>query len=136
MIIHEIGHSVGLLHSDVPDSVMTPFYRSPQRNQFKFSYDDIEGIQRLYGKIIVTFVHNLPIYKDNSTLFITYSQRRRKFTILMRMNNAANRLTGEHYILLNILSYLRKDLNHVVGYRGPKALEYHNHTHCTRPYTV
>lgn len=45
--LHEIGHSLGLAHSDVREAVMYAFY-SEQHNDLK--QDDINGIQRLYGK--------------------------------------------------------------------------------------
>ena len=45
---HELGHSLGLAHSDVRGSVMSPFY-TPYKNGLKLHKDDIEGIQALYG---------------------------------------------------------------------------------------
>ncbi|GAB1293850.1 Stromelysin-2 [Apodemus speciosus] len=47
---HELGHSLGLFHSDNKESLMYPVYKfstSPAR--FRLSQDDIEGIQSLYG---------------------------------------------------------------------------------------
>lgn len=46
---HELGHSLGLAHSDERGSVMSPFY-TPYRNGLKLSRDDIDGVQALYGK--------------------------------------------------------------------------------------
>ena len=46
---HELGHSLGLAHSDVRGSVMSPFY-TPYKNGLKLHKDDIEGIQALYGR--------------------------------------------------------------------------------------
>ena len=46
---HELGHSLGLSHSNVKDSMMAPFYRGYQPN-IKLHADDIKGIQELYGK--------------------------------------------------------------------------------------
>ena len=46
---HELGHSLGLSHSDVKDSMMAPFYRGFQPN-IKLHADDIRGIQELYGE--------------------------------------------------------------------------------------
>ena len=45
---HELGHSLGLAHSNVRGSVMSPFY-TPYKNGLKLHKDDIEGIQSLYG---------------------------------------------------------------------------------------
>ncbi|KAK7812800.1 hypothetical protein U0070_019826 [Myodes glareolus] len=47
---HELGHALGLFHSDKKEAVMYPVYnfsRSPA--QFRLSQDDIDGIQSLYG---------------------------------------------------------------------------------------
>lgn len=46
IILHEIGHSLGLSHSDNVNSVMYPFY-SDENNDL--APDDIQGIQSLYG---------------------------------------------------------------------------------------
>ncbi|XP_048199997.1 matrilysin [Perognathus longimembris pacificus] len=47
---HELGHSLGLGHSSKQDSVMYPTYKMPEAQDFKLAPDDIEGIQKLYGK--------------------------------------------------------------------------------------
>ena len=44
--IHEIGHNLGLGHSDDPNAIMFASYRGPRRT---LGADDIEGIQTLYG---------------------------------------------------------------------------------------
>lgn len=44
--IHEIGHTLGLGHSDDPNAIMFASYRGPRRT---LGEDDIDGIQRLYG---------------------------------------------------------------------------------------
>ncbi|CAL8075131.1 unnamed protein product [Orchesella dallaii] len=46
---HEFGHSLGLSHSDVRDSLMAPFYRG-YNPKFKLHSDDLTAIQSLYGK--------------------------------------------------------------------------------------
>lgn len=43
---HEIGHTLGLAHSDDPDALMYPSYSGPHRF---LGQDDIAGVQSLYG---------------------------------------------------------------------------------------
>jgi len=48
-LTHEFGHSLGLSHSRVPGSIMAPAYPGWDPN-LRLAYDDIQGIQSLYGK--------------------------------------------------------------------------------------
>ncbi|XP_029648837.2 matrilysin-like [Octopus sinensis] len=47
--LHEVGHAIGLDHSEDMDSVMAPFYKGPNSNLF-LTGDDIDGAQAIYGK--------------------------------------------------------------------------------------
>ncbi|KAJ7357480.1 hypothetical protein OS493_024996 [Desmophyllum pertusum] len=51
--IHEFGHSFGLEHSNVRESIMYPWYKGFIEN-IDLTYDDIQGIQALYGKPTTT----------------------------------------------------------------------------------
>ena len=53
MAVHEIGHSLGLGHSDVDDAIMAPFYRG-YKPDFELHQDDKDGIRYLYGIHIPT----------------------------------------------------------------------------------
>ena len=45
--VHEIGHSLGLAHSSVSDSVMYPYYKGVSKN-FVLGYDDILAVYEQY----------------------------------------------------------------------------------------
>ncbi|KAM8819708.1 matrilysin [Eudromia elegans] len=47
---HEIGHSLGLGHSNVPGALMYPTYTYTNPKTFQLSADDKRGIQKLYGR--------------------------------------------------------------------------------------
>merc|ERR1719397_799247 len=62
--VHEIGHSLGLEHSDVPSATMFPYYDG-YKPDFKLDQDDIDAIQALYGPPKVS---NFPDSDDNKRL--------------------------------------------------------------------
>ena len=48
--VHEFGHSLGLEHSNVQESIMYPWYKGYKAN-ILLTPDDTQGIQELYGEL-------------------------------------------------------------------------------------
>ena len=49
-ITHQLGHSLGLSHSDVRSAIMSAFYKGYKGYNLKLDKDDVKAIQELYGE--------------------------------------------------------------------------------------
>lgn len=50
VLAHELGHSLGLSHSNDPGALMYPTYSYTDPSEFRLPQDDIDGIQAIYGR--------------------------------------------------------------------------------------
>lgn len=57
--VHELGHVLGLNHSDAENSVMNAIYHQSIRGEFELSDNDRQEVKRAYGELALPLLHTV-----------------------------------------------------------------------------
>ena len=53
VLAHELGHAIGLRHSNASEAVMNPIYRKSGVDGVRLGQDDVSGVRRLYERFVM-----------------------------------------------------------------------------------
>lgn len=140
VLIHEIGHALGLRHSSDKNAIMYPYYKL----KLNLGQDDINGIQHLYGAPILPATTTVPTVPTTPTtgtrnhvkdlceiedlsklILVIINQRlyviRENLVWIVDLNNVVQKYDRPYY-LTDWLSFIPKDYRKIDGaYQRPNG---------------